>query len=185
MKKIVIISFAFALAILLSGCGQKTAQPSILDQVKGQQAAQNLGQALQTGNTNDVQNSLQNIAELGAQYELKEFESTESVDAPKGFPKDLIYSSGKITEASDSSSDSYTDLNVTVKTTDELSKVKDFYKNALASSGWKITSQSNTSTGASFDATASNGFTVNIYINRESYSKLTEAQISYTGTISE
>ena len=185
MKKIIIITFALALAITLSGCGQKSAQPSLLDQMQGQKAAENLGQAIQQGDTEQMQKSLENLAELGSKFELQEFEKTESVEAPKGFPKDLIYKDGKITSASDSSADAYTNLDITIKTTDELSKVKDFYKNDLAGSGWKITSQSNTSTGASYDATDSKGYTASVYINRESYSKLTEIQISYSGTKTE
>jgi len=126
---------------------------------------------------------MESYAELGSKMELREFENAESLDAPDNFPLGLIYSKGKITEASDSGDDSYINQNITIKTTDSLKDVKAFYKGALSETPWDITSQSSESDGASFDATGTAGINVNVYISSDPYSKIVSITVSYTGEI--
>ncbi|MBU1151531.1 hypothetical protein KJ632_01735 [Patescibacteria group bacterium] len=124
-------------------------------------------------------------ADYGAKMELKEFEDTEAVDAPSDFPSDLIYSGGKITQASDSSDEEYISKDITIETTDDFKSVKDFYKNLFSQSMWQITSQSSESGGASYEVTNSADLDASVYIESDPYSKIVAISISYSGYIAE
>lgn len=142
--------------------------------------------ASEAANTNSPEAMAEAIgqyADFASKIELQQFEKIQSVDAPEGFPKDLIYASGKIVESSDDSSESYLDKSLTVKTTEDLAKVRDAYKALLSKDPWKITSQSNDADSSSFYAKNSDGTTVSVRVSGSQYSKLVEVSVDYTGEI--
>lgn len=184
MKKLLLIS-VLALAFVLAGCGAKketSTGPGVLDSMKGLKEATDLGKAMEKGSEQDATKALENLANLSADMEKKEFDKTEAVDAPSGFPSEFIYSSGKIVESNDDSSDGTKNLKIKIRTTDELAKVKDFYKKILAENGWKLTSQSNTSDGASLEAKKDDNTTVSADISTSQYSKLVDINVDYYQT---
>lgn len=176
------LSLMIIAIIFLGGCFAKEgpAATSPLDTVKGMKEAADLGKAIQEGNEKDTQKALENLAQVGANMEVAEFEKTQAVDRPEKFPAELIYTSGKITSAGDNSSDDQNlSLDMEIKTLDELQKVKDFYKNALTGN-WKISSQKNQSESASLEARNEDGHaTANIEMERSQYSKITRININY------
>lgn len=128
---------------------------------------------------------METYAEFGAKMELQEFEKMEAVDAPSDFPSGLIYGKGKITSSSDSGDESYINKSITIETTESLKAIKDFYKNLFSQPTWKLTSQSSESGGASYDATDSANIGANVYISSDSYSKIVNISVSYSGEITE
>lgn len=124
----------------------------------------------------------QDLIDAGIQYELNEFEQTEAIDPPEGFPLGFLYPSGKVVGMSDDSDEYYIYKSVTIKTTDDVTDVKSFYKNILVDP-WDITSQSvdggniyyyteNSETGMMMD--------VSIYAD-DLYSALVEIALYYSG----
>jgi hypothetical protein len=177
MKKTLTLAIiALTAVVALSGCGKKT-EPTPADAVKN---LQDLSNALQSGDAGDQQKALDSLAEIGANYELTEFEKAKAVEAPADFPKNLIYSNGKVTDSSENSYNADYNFNLTIKTTDAADKVKDFYKAALADDGWKITSQSNRTDGSDYEAEKNEGNqTASVSINNYDYSKLIEINVYF------
>ncbi len=128
---------------------------------------------------------LEIYAELGAKEELREFENAEAMDAPSGFPSELIYEKGKITSASESGDETYINKDITIQTTEDFKTVKDFYKNLFSQAGWKITAQSSSGSSASYEATDPSGMTATVDISVYDYSKITTVTIYYSGSIIE
>jgi len=189
MKKLFILCLIIALPLLIGGCGKKSevGLGGAVDTAKNIQKMNEIGSAAQkaqeSGNPEDMAKAVEKYGELAAQLELSQFDKSEAVDAPAGFPKELIYQSGKLLESSDSSDDTYIDEDITIKSTDEPAKIKEYYKNLLSSGDWKLTDQSSASDSA--DYTAKNSATglqaqVNISYNQLS-SKLVEIKIYYSG----
>lgn len=182
MKKLLLIS-VLVLAFVLTGCGAKnetSTGPGVFDSMKGLKEAADLGKAMEAGSEKDATKALENLANLGADMEKKEFDKTEAVDAPSGFPNEFVYSGGKIIESNDDSNGANTkNLRIKIRTADELSKVKDFYKKVMAENGWKINSQSNESTGASLDAKKDENTTLSVDISSNQYSKLVDVNVNF------
>ncbi|MDD5043194.1 MAG: hypothetical protein PHD51_00800 [Patescibacteria group bacterium] len=170
-------------AVLFSGCGKTTGEPSILDQYKATQELGDLGKALGEGDTEDAGKALENLAKVSQKYELLEFEKAESLDLPAKFPKELAYTSdSKVTGVSDNSSDYELSFDVTVKTTDEFAKAKSFYQKLFAD-GWKITSQSSEGSSYSVDA-EKDGASVSVSVDTEEmFSSLTQININYSKSL--
>lgn len=122
---------------------------------------------------------LEGIMQYGAKMEVQEFEKMEAVDPPEGFPAELVYSDGKVIESSDNSSDGYISLHITIKTASNSKDVREFYKNYLGESPWKITSQSAESYGGSFSAEHTEGASVDVGIDGDQYSALTTIEVDY------
>lgn len=190
MKKNFIILMMLAIvATFFAGCSkeEKLEQEAIKDLNDLTTAQQKLVEGTETLDPNDpayTAKMMENYAQYGAQIDLQEFEKAESVDAPSDFPSELIYKSGKITESSENSSDSYIDKNITIRTTDGVKAVKDFYKNLFTQPGWQITSQSSASDGASYSATDSAAIGVSVDITYSPYSKIVDVYVRYSGEIS-
>jgi hypothetical protein len=103
------------------------------------------------------------------------------LDVPGTFPKAFVYGGAKVTNTSDNSEDDQNlSITVTVKTMDDVTPIKDFYKKVLAENGWKVTSQSNSADGANYDAkNATTGETISVDISGNQYSKIREVYMSY------
>jgi hypothetical protein len=126
---------------------------------------------------------METYAEYGAKSDLRDFESAESFDAPSGFPSGLIYGKGKITQSSDDGDESYINKSITIKTTEDVKVVRDFYKNLLSQAPWKITSQSSESGGASYEAVDSANIQATVDIAVDQYSKIVSVNIYYSGSV--
>lgn len=148
-------------------------------------AQQKIGEAYDENDPEAAAKMMEAYAELEGQMALQEFEKTEAMDAPSDFPTDLIYGEGKITSSSDSGDEGYINKSIDIETTEDLKTVKDFYKNLFSQSTWKLTSQSNESDGASYNATDTAGIEANIYIYTDTYSKIVTISVSYSGSVTE
>jgi len=116
------------------------------------------------------------------QQELNEFNQTEAIDPPAGFPLGFLYSNGKVVGMSNDGDEFYINKSVTIKTTDAAADVKAFYKNILVAP-WEITSQSSDGGSTYYYATDSQtGMTIDVSIYAdELYSKLLEIDVYYSG----
>lgn len=183
------MAVVLVVAALFVGCGKKESPAEVAnkEEIKNladfTAAQQKIGQNFNPNDPAAVTKAMENYAEFGAKLELQDFEKTETVDAPAGFPSSLLYSKGKITSASDSSDESYLNKSITIKTTDDLKTVKDFYKNLFSKAPWKISSQSTDSNGASYTVKDASGFETSLYISSNTYSKILEIQITYSGSV--
>jgi len=149
--------------------------------VEALKQAADLGKALESGNSEDANNALKNLAEMGADFEIQEFDKTDAVDAPSDFPEDIIYDNGKILSSSENNYNSDFNFSLEIKTKDDLAKVKEFYKKVLAENDWKIISQENRSDGGYFQADKNLGnenIVVDIYA--DAYSKLVQIDLDYS-----
>lgn len=81
---------------------------------------------------------MEQVAAIGAAFEVKEFEKIESVDLPTDFPTAFVYKNGKITSSHENSSEGNQDQDIEIKTLDEVAKIREFYKAALGTDGWKL-----------------------------------------------
>lgn len=132
------------------------------------------------------EDSLKGFMELGMEMEQSEFEGQESLDVPSNFPSELLYkSNAKVTSVSDTSSDDYIYVSLTVKTTDSADEVKNFYKALLKDGGnWKVTGESSSAGYYSLDAQTLDdvedyrSLDVDVYSNE--YSKLVEINLYYS-----
>ena len=162
------------MSLALVGCGKKDNEPTAFDSLKN---LKDLSEAVQSGDDAATTNA---ITQMVADAELKEYSDTKPVDAPENFPENLIYNDGKIISASDNSSGSDFDLSIDIKTTDDLDKVKEFYKKVLEEDSWKITNQTNRSDGADYSATKNEGNqSLSLYISRYQMSKITEISLDF------
>lgn len=197
-KNLVILMTVMIGAMLFAGCGE-AASPSdtatspsdtvgvgAVEGLSGFVAAQQKIAA--TYDPNDpaaAAKMMESYAEYGAQLELQEFEKAEAVDAPIGFPESLIYNGGKITESSDDGDETYINKSITIKTTEDVKTVREFYKNLFSQAPWKITSQSSESGGASYGAKDAANLEASVDISSDTYSKLVNIYVWYSGDITE
>lgn len=205
-KSLVVLMMAIAISAFLAGCGSVenpllgTADKEAVTADKGSvttdkeavetladlaEAQQKIAETYDENDPEAVVKMMETYAEYGAKLELQEFEKTESLDPPSDFPSGLIYNKGKITESSDSGDESYINKSVTMQTTDDVKIVKSFYKDLFSQLTWKLTSQSNESGGASYDATDSANIEAYVYISSDPYSKIVSISITYSGSITE
>ncbi|MBU1992634.1 MAG: hypothetical protein ABH856_01545 [Patescibacteria group bacterium] len=191
-KTIAICAVVLVFSLIFAGCCQRQKDMQALEELA--QTGEKLQEVYETGSQEEIAKAeaeaagdymdvyMEGLMEKGAQYELKEYEQTEGIDAPEGFPGELIYKNGKITEASDSSDAYYINKSITIKTTDELKTVKDHYKNLLSGSLWTIDSQSTEAYGASYSAVNQNtGLEVDVDIYSDMYSKLVSVSVYCMG----
>lgn len=188
-KKFALLAVVLMVAALFVGCGKKESPAEIANKEAVKTltdfavAQQKIGQNIDPNDPAAIAKTMENYAEFGAKLELQDFEKAEAVDAPAGFPSSLLYNKGKITSASDSSDESYLNKSITIKTTDDLKTAKDFYKNLFSKAPWKIASQSSESDGAFYTVKDSSGFEASLYISSNTYSKILEIQITYSGSV--
>jgi hypothetical protein len=188
-KKFALLAVGLMVTALFVGCGKKQSSEEVAkkEAVKAltdfATAQQKIGQNIDPNDPAAVAKTMENYAEFGAKLELQDFEKSEAVDAPSDFPSSLVYGKGKITSSSDSSNESYINKSITIKTTDDLKAAKDFYKNLFSKTPWKIASQSSEADGASYTANDSNNFEASVYISSNTYSKIVEVQITYSGSV--
>ncbi len=188
MKKSITLIIASCFLLVLSSCGKKESTTISADTAEAIQVANELGKAVAdikpidaNSKPEDVVQSVEKLAEIGAAFEVKEYEKTSPVDAPSNFPTELIYSKWKIINSSDNSSDEKNiNQDIEIKTLDTLNDVKTFYKTALSASGWKIKNQSNSSNGWSYSASKEDGSYVDVDISGNEYSKIAEIQVNYS-----
>lgn len=190
MKKSLSVLIVFLiLGTLFAGCGKSPEEVATEQAMKTfadlAETQQEIAEDYDPNDPEAAEKMMESYAELGAQLELDEFENAEAVDLPSGFPSSLVYGEGKVTEASDSGDESYINQSITIQTTDEVKVIKDFYKNLFANSEWKITSQSSSSDGASYSVTDSAGLEAGVDIVANSYSKIVNIYIWYSGSITE
>lgn len=183
------MAVVLVVAALFVGCGKKESPAEIANKEAVKTltdfavAQQKIGQNIDPNDPAAVAKTMENYAELGAKLDLQDFENAEAVDAPAGFPSSLFYSKGKITSSSDSSDESYLNKSITIKTTDDFNTVKDFYKNLFSKAPWKITYQSTVGIAASYTAKNASGFEVVLDMSLNTYSKVLEIQITYSGSV--
>ncbi|MFA5843167.1 MAG: hypothetical protein WC882_05900 [Candidatus Gracilibacteria bacterium] len=123
----------------------------------------------------------QEMIDAEMQYELDEFEQTDAIDPPAGFPLGFLYANGKVVGMSNDGDEYYINKSVTIKTTDDSKTVKAFYKNILVAP-WEITSQSSDGSNTYYYATHSEtGMEIDVSIYADSYSKLVEIDVYYSG----
>lgn len=189
MKKNLAFLIVVAVVVaLFAGCGtenpaetaNKEAVKNLTDLVATQQK---LGETYDPNDPAAAAKVMETYAKFGAQMELQEFEKVEAVDAPSDFPSSLIYGKGKIIESSDDGDASYINKSITIKTTEEMKTVKEFYKNLFSQFPWKITSQSSESGGASYKAKDSADIEASVDISVDPYSKIVNVRIWYSGDV--
>lgn len=189
MKKyLAILTVVLISAAFFAGCGKespaetanKEAVKNLTDLVETQQQ---LGEDYNPNDPAALAKMMEGYAKLGAQVEVQEFEKAESVDAPSDFPSSLIYGKGKITNSSDDGNESYINKSITIKTTEDIKTVKEFYKNLFSQTPWKITSQSSQSDGASYKARDAADIEASVDISADPYSKIVNVSIWYSGDI--
>lgn len=188
MKKAFLIFLGIILTVSLSGCGKKETTPPVTtkEATEAVKEAQKFNKAMEKGDEEDAAEALGNMMDLGADIEVKQLEEVDPVDLPDDFPSELGYSGGKVVSVNDYSDEYYLDLDAEIKTTDEVSEVKDHYKGLFSGDDWKITQQSAESGGAEFNATnQKNGQEIGVSIDRDMYSKITEIRISVFKTLLE
>ena len=183
------------LAVLLTACwpvpqtpAEKAAEEAVQDlgQVTGAfKELAELGQQVQQAQDSGLSDEeaagqmMEGIMAYGSKMELQEFEKMEAVDLPEGFPSELVYSEGKVIEASDYSNADSVSKHIAIKTTANSKDVKDFYKNLLGATPWKITSQSADAYGASFSAESEDGYNLDVAIDGDQYSQLRTIELDY------
>lgn len=186
-KKFAIIMVATVTTTLLAGCGNKENAAEIASKEAVKNLAdlaavqQKLGETYNPNDPAAVAKMMETYGKFGATLELQEFEKAEAVDAPSDFPSSLIYGKGKITSSSDEGSTEYINKSITIKTTDDIKIVKEFYKNLFSKTPWKITSQSSQSDGASYNAKDAAELEASVDISSDSYSKIVSTRIQYSG----
>lgn len=186
-KNLAVIAAVIVMATFLVGCGKKESptetekKEAIKSLSDFAETQQKLGEAYDKGDPAAAAKMMDSYAQFGAQLEAQEFEKSEAVDAPSDFPSSLIYGKGKITQSSDNSDADYINKSITIKTTEDVKAVKEFYKTLLSQAPWKITSQSSETDGASYDAKDASDREANVDISANTYSKIVEIQISYSG----
>lgn len=178
------------IAVLFVGCGKTESQKDT-----SKQEIKNLSdlavaqqKIVENYNPNDpaaAAKVMENYAKFGAQVDLQEFEKAESVDVPSNFPASLIYGKGKVAESSDSGDESYVNKSITIKTTEDVKTVKEFYKNLFSQTPWKITSQSSQTDGASYNARDAANLEASVDISSSPYSKVVSISVTYSGSITE
>lgn len=181
-----ILALVVMITLPLGGCFKSSEEKA------AEQAAKELGKVFgdlekisENGELNP-EDSLKGFLELGMEMEKSEFDKQDSLDVPNRFPKDFIYNSNaKVTSVNDSSSDDYVYIDLTIKTTDSVDKVKDFYKNLLKNnSDWKITSESTSNGYYNLDASTSDGVedyrSLDVTVYNNEYSKLVEINLYYS-----
>jgi outer membrane murein-binding lipoprotein Lpp len=179
--------------ILISGCGKteqknEEANMSVKDLINNVDQFKEIGEQMkkvkESGNPEDMATAMDQIMQMGAEMETRQFEKMESVDLPANFPKELVYNSGKIIEASDSSDETFIDYEIKIKTIDGAKDVVNLYKDLLSKAPWKITQQTAQSAGGSFTAkNTDSNMSTNIDIETPPYSKITEISVRYSGNI--
>lgn len=193
-KNLAVLMTAMVIIALFAGCGKATdstdtstdtSKEAAKDMADFAEAQQKLAETYDPNDPAAAAKMMETYAEFGAQMELKEFKKAEAVDAPNGFPLSLIYDEGKITESSDDGDATYINKSITIKTTKDLKTVKEFYKNLLSQTPWRITSQSSVSDGASYNAKDAADIEASVDISSDPYSKLVDIRIWYSGDIAE
>lgn len=179
MKKIAIIGLVIVSAMALSGCGKSPQQQAVSDLQELGETFKEIEKSSTGDEVEDAMKALEGFGELAQKYELEDFENTEDMDAPSAFPSYLGYSGAKIVAVSDSSYDTSMSLDVTLKTTAKFAEVRDFYKKSIADNGWKIDSQSNTSTSYSVSASKDTDY-LSVDVSGDQFSSLTTVYVSYT-----
>lgn len=187
MKKTVLLLILVLLVTLtLGGCGKKTNEPTVLETAKDYKQAMDVGQQLQqaqeSGDQDDMAEAMQGLMDFGSDIEIREFEKIDSLGLPQGFPANLNYSNGKVVGATNNSDETYIDQSIEIKTTDEFKNVKDHYRDVLSKEPWQIKSESVQSNSASYSANqGSDDFEVEVYIQDNQYSKIVEIDVDYFG----
>lgn len=188
-KPLAFLIVVAVVAALFAGCGatESPAETASKEAVKNLSdlvaAQQKLGENYDPNDPAAVAKVMEGYAKFGAQMELQELDKAESVDAPSDFPSSLIYSKGKITESSDDGDASYINKSITIKTTEDLKTVKEFYKNLFSQAPWKITSQSSESGGASYKAKDALNREASVDISSDPYSKIINVRVWYSGDV--
>lgn len=190
-KKFAILMVVMVATTLFAGCGKtespeetasKEAVKNLTDLAVAQQK---LGETYDPNDPAAAMKMMETYAEFGAQMELQELEKAEAVDAPSDFPSSLIYGEGKITYSSDDGDAEYINKGITIKTTEDIKTVKEFYKNLFSQTPWKIISQSSESDGASYKAKDAANLEASVDISSDPYSKIVDVDIWYSGYITE
>lgn len=189
-KKFAAVAMIITFAILVSGCAKETpaetAGKEVAKSLSDMAAVQQkLGESYNPNDPAAIAKVMDTYGKYGAQVELQELEKAEAVDAPVGFPTSLVYSKGKMTESSDEGDEGYVNKSITIKTTEDMKIVKEFYKNLLSQAPWKITSQSSESTSAAYKAKNNAGYEVNVDMSSDPYSKIINIRIWYTGNVTQ
>lgn len=189
-KKFAAVAMIITFAILVSGCAKETpaetAGKEVVKSLSDMAAVQQkLGESYNPNDPAAIAKVMDTYGKYGAQVELQELEKAEAVDAPVGFPTSLVYSKGKMTESSDEGDEGYVNKSITIKTTEDMKIVKEFYKNLLSQAPWKITSQSSESTSAAYKAKNNAGYEVNVDMSSDPYSKIINIRIWYTGNVTQ
>lgn len=187
-KNLAFLMVIAVIAALFAGCGaQSPAETASKEAVKNLSdlvaTQQKLAENADPNDPAAVAKVMEGYAKFGAQMELQEFEKAEAVDAPSNFPASLIYSKGKLTESSDDGDESYINKSITIRTTEDMKTVKEFYKNLFSQAPWKITSQSSESGGASYKAKNSADIEASVDISVDEYSKIVDVRIWYSGDV--
>lgn len=166
-KKTLALALMLPLIAILNGCGEKEAEMPFFvpDAPAETPTAEDYEQS--------YEESMESVMEWGQKYELEEYEATESLEAeiPNDFPKEFVYSSGKVTGVGND----YIDIS----TTDDFSEVKAFYKELIQDNNWEITSQSSEGSYYSVDAEKEDT-TIYISISSDMYSSLVRIGITYS-----
>lgn len=188
-KKLAILMVAMIAVTFLAGCSkaESPAETASKEAVKNltdlAAVQQKLGENYNPNDPADVAKATEAYGKFGAQMELQEFEKAEAVDAPSGFPPSLIFGKGKITQSSDSSDEGYINKDITIKTTEDMKTVKEFYKNLFSQTPWKITSQSSEGGGFSYKVKDAANIEASVNMSSDPYSKIVSITIWYSGSI--
>lgn len=131
----------------------------------------------------DLANSFGAMMEFGAEMEIKDFESQESLSLPATFPVNFVYKNAKVTGVNNSSSGDDLYLDIDFRTTDSSDDVKAFYKALLNDGTWTVNGESietgyYTISGDKETDNSSESIDVTVYYN--DFSKLIDINVYYS-----
>jgi len=119
MKKVFVCVIVLAMAVVLSGCGEKAAEKAIETSTGGQADV-------------DVDKDSVKVNTNSGSWEVG-----EEISLPSGFPSDVHVVDGTIVTAMTiTENEAYT---VSIQTSETVNSVKEEYESELASDGWDVT----------------------------------------------
>ena len=145
-KPLALVLLMLPLIAVLNGCCEKEAEMPFFvpSDVPAIEDYTNFDVPTGEDYEQSYEESMETMMEWGQKYELEEYKATESLEAeiPNDFPKEFVYSSGKVTGVSNESYDSSIYYYIDISTTDDFSEIKAFYKEMIQDENWKTNSQS-------------------------------------------
>lgn len=148
MKKLSIILIIFSLSVLLGGCGQKLAE-----------------KAIESSTGVEIDNDGQKVT-----YTSEDGDATTTISGqgqlPDDYPKEVKYYDGELNGAASVDTAMGKTFVLTIKTSDSVDQIVDFYKKYFNDTGWEITSELNLG-GMNLVNAEKDNFTLGVSVSEE------------------